>query len=185
MEPDKDGGSAQQAPASADPTPSLSNSVPKQTNSPPIATEMDNKASDHDSLVTVRLSEPPSLHLNTAVPTSVLPSRKTPDYFSSNAAAETVEEEDDEEEDDSDSEIFEPDTSAAKRGPNLQQELGQVGTGSSDEDEDDAHRRDSCSSSGSEKVDWEALQKKEDQESKTQHVRLQPPSPIPFRPLSL
>lgn len=164
---DRDG--AQQAPASADLTPLPNSGISKQTNAPPIATEMDNMASDHDSLVTVRLSEPPSLHLNTAVPQSAFPTRKSPDYFPSNAVAETVVEE----EDDSDSEIFEPDTSASKRGPNLQQELGQAGSGSSDEGQDDAYRRDSSSSAGSEKVNWEALQKKEDLESKTQHVRCQ------------
>ncbi|KAK4130225.1 hypothetical protein BT67DRAFT_437220 [Trichocladium antarcticum] len=165
MGPAGDGDGARQAPASADLTPLPNSGISKQTRAPPIVTEMDNMASDHDSLVTVRLSEPPSLHLNTAVPQSAFPTRKSPDYFPSNAVAETVVEE----EDDSDSEIFEPDTSASKRGPNLQQELGQAGSGSSDEGQDDAYRRDSSSSAGSEKVNWEALQKKEAQESKTQH----------------
>lgn len=167
MEPDRDGGRAEQGPASVDPEQRLSNGISERANSPPIPTEMASKPNEHDSLVTVRLSEPPSLHLDTAVPPSTVLTRKSPappDYGSSNAAAEAEEEDDDD--DDSDSEIFEPETSAAKRGPNLQQELGKAAAGSLDDDEA-TRRRESWSSSGSERVDWEELQKKEDAEFKT------------------
>jgi len=132
-----------------------------------MAADTDSKASDHDSLVTVRLSEPPSLHLNTAVPPSTILTRKSPvpDHARSDATVEMLDEEDDD--DDSESDIFEPET-AAKRKPNLLQELGQAGTASANEDGEGRKRRDSCSSSGSERVDWEELQKKEDLESKGQ-----------------
>ncbi|KAK4157349.1 rab-GTPase-TBC domain-containing protein [Chaetomidium leptoderma] len=162
MEADRDGGDTPQVPASADPVQPASDGALEQTNSPPIATETDIKTSDHDSLVTVRLSEPPSLHLNTAVPPSTILTRKSPvpDRAGSDAVAETVDEGDD---DDSESEIFEP---ASKSRPNLLQELGQAGTDSTNENGEGRKLRDSCSSSGSERVDWEELQKKEDLESK-------------------
>lgn len=147
MEPDREG-DVQGARAPNDGIPGRTNSLPKR---------------DRDSLVTVRLSEPPSLHINTAVSPSALPARKSsfPDYTygPSDAMAETLEEDDD-----SDSEVFEPDTSA-KRRPNLQDELA----GDADDDGDDDPR----SSSDSERVDWDRLQKTEDMELKAQNVRAQ------------
>ncbi len=173
MEPARDGGDTQEAPASVGPTQPPSHGAPGMGNSPPIAAEPDVKTSDHDSLVTVRLSEPPSLHLNTAVPPSTILTRKSPVPDRNDVTGETLEEEeddDDDEDDDSESEAFEPDTSASKRRPNLLQELGQAGTGTgaAGEGGQSRRRRDSSSSSGSERVDWEELQKKEDLESKGQ-----------------
>ncbi|KAL2129506.1 hypothetical protein VTI74DRAFT_7656 [Chaetomium olivicolor] len=169
MESNQNGGGTQQAVASADPAHSLNNGCAGRTNSPPIAAKSDTKSGDHDSLVTVRLSEPPSLHLNTAVPPGTVLARKSPmpDDARNDAVAEAVDEEED---DDSESEIFEPETSAAKRRPNLLQELGKAGREGSDEDREGRTRRDSCSSSGSEGVDWEELEKKEDLESKGQGI---------------
>jgi hypothetical protein len=172
MEPDRDGGGTQQARAPPDPTPSLNESAPAPANLPPATADTDSKASGHDSLVTVRLSEPPSLHLNTTVPPSTILARKSPipNHGTSNAMAETLDEEDDDDDDDDDSEseIFEPETKASKRRPNLLQELGQAGSESTDEEGGRTKRRDSCSSSGSERVDWEELQKKEELELKGQ-----------------
>lgn len=164
IEPGEEEG--QQAPGPADPAQSLGKGGAAQTNSPSATMEVENKASEHDSLVTVRLSEPPSLSLNTALPPSSIPPRSSPavpDCAPSDAMAETLEEEED---DDSESEIFEPETSASKRGPNLQQELGRLDTGRPDEDDDDVRGAESWSSAGSERVDWERLQQKEDLESK-------------------
>ena len=197
MEADRDGGDStqhQQA-SGADPaaqSPRRDGAGPP-TNSPPIAHRAAasiSKTSDHDSLVTVRLSEPPSLHLNTALPPSTISTRKSPlpPHLRSDSTAETLQEEADEEEeeeeeeegnnndhvdddddDDSESDIFEPEPSAAKRRPNLFQELGQASTAAAG-----AHgakpgrkRRGTSSSSDSEKVDWDELQKKEDIESKS------------------
>ncbi|KAL2196851.1 rab-GTPase-TBC domain-containing protein [Corynascus similis CBS 632.67] len=176
MEPDRDGGETRPTRASQDATSSPGEGVPGPVNSPPTAAEASSKASDHDSLVTVRLSEPPSLHLNTAVPPSTIPTRKSPlpVYDSNDALAETPEEEDD---DDSESEIFEPETSASRRRPNLLQELGQANSETTDEEGEENNRPSSSSSSGSERVDWEELQKKEEQELKRQtsnNVRLLP-----------
>ncbi|KAK4100273.1 hypothetical protein N658DRAFT_516768 [Parathielavia hyrcaniae] len=169
MEPDQDGGDTQhaRAPASADPASPVTHGTPRPTKSRPATVETDGKGSEHDSLVTVRLSEPPPLHLDTALPPSTIIERKSPvpDYAPSNAIAETIEEDED---DDSDSEIFEPETSASKRRPNLLQELGQAGAKHTDGSGDGNKRHDSSSSSGSEHVDWDTLQKKEDLESKGQ-----------------
>ncbi|KAJ4294860.1 hypothetical protein N0V88_005097 [Collariella sp. IMI 366227] len=165
MESGQTGGGTRQAAAAVDPTSPPRNGVTGRTNSPPIGAKSDIKLSDHDSLVTVRLSEPPSLHINTTVPSSPVLTRKSPmPNVQNNMVAEAVEDDDD---DDSESEIFEPETSAANRRPNLRQELGNAGTESSDEDRHARKRSDSCSSSGSERVDWEELEKKEDLESKS------------------
>jgi hypothetical protein len=167
MESDQDGGDIQHARApSADPA-SIARGAPRPTNSPPTTAEATSKGSEHDSLVTVRLSEPPLLHLNTALPPSTILTRKSPvpDHAPTDAMTETLEEDED---DDSESEIFEPETWASKRRPNLLQELGQAGSEHADEDGERRKRRDSSSSSGSENVDWDELQKKEDLASKGQ-----------------
>lgn len=169
MEPDRDGADAREGRATPEPVSSRREGAPGPTNSPPAATETDSKGSEHDSLVTVRLSEPPSLHLNTAVPPSTIPTRKTPlpGQEPNNPLAETLGNDDDDD-DDSESEIFEPDTSASRRRPNLLQELGRASPANTDEEGEGRKSRDSCSSSGSDRVDWEELQKKEELESKSQ-----------------
>lgn len=187
MAPDRHGGGTQQTPATADPTRALTDDASGRTDSPPIArAAVSSKVSEHDSLVTVRLSEPPTLHVNTTVPPSTIYARKSPLPElepTTDATAEAAEEggEDDDDED-SDSDIFEPET---KRRPNLLQELGQAGADSTDDDGGPRRRRDSSSSSGSERVDWEGLQKKEDLASKeqdSQNVRYN--SLIPYRVLT-
>jgi hypothetical protein len=174
MEPDRDGADAREGRATPEPVSSRRGNASGPTNSPPAATETD-KGSEHDSLVTVRLSEPPSLHVNTAVPPSTILTRKTPvpGQVPNNTMPETLPADDDDD-DDSDSEIFEPDTSASRRRPNLLQELGRASP-NTDEEGEGRKNRDSCSSSGSDRVDWEELQKKEELESKGQvsnNVRL-------------
>ncbi|KAK3307521.1 rab-GTPase-TBC domain-containing protein [Chaetomium strumarium] len=167
MEPDRDGGELLRGPASVDSTPSSSNGAPGRANSPPIVTETSSKPAEHDSLITVRLSEPPSLHLNTTVPPSTILARTSPMpgcCTPTTAMDATIE--DDEDDDSSGSEIFEPETSASKRRPNLLQELGQAGADSTDDDRDGGKSRDSGDSAGWERIDWEGLQEKEDQESK-------------------
>ncbi|KAK4462262.1 rab-GTPase-TBC domain-containing protein [Cladorrhinum samala] len=160
MEPDRKEQSKLQTPPLSTPT---SDEGPGRTNSLPMTIEMqDGSTRDHDSLVTVRLSEPPSLTVNTAVPPNMLPSR-----YNLNAGtpvktmAGTVQEEDghdiddDDDDDDSESEIFEPET-RAKKGPNLQDELSEAADNHNSDDSD------SRSSSGSDAVDWDKLQEKED-----------------------
>ncbi|KAK3906308.1 rab-GTPase-TBC domain-containing protein [Staphylotrichum tortipilum] len=186
MEADRDGGdTTQHQPALvADPATQLlrRDGAEPLTNSPPIApaaAASSSKTSDHDSLVTVRLSEPPSLHLNTALPPSTISTRKSPlpPHIRSDSTAETLQEEaeeeegnnnDDDDDDDSESDIFEPEPSAAKRRPNLFQELGQASTApGADAAKPGRKRRGTSSSTDSERVDWDKLQKKEELESKS------------------
>lgn len=154
MEPDRKEQIKLQTPPLSTPT---SDEGPGRTNSLPMTIEMqDNSARDHDSLVTVRLSEPPSLTVNTAVPPNMLPSRYNLNVSTPvKTMAGTVQEEDDDDDDDSESEIFEPET-RAKKGPNLQDELSEAADRNSSDDHD------SRSSSGSDAVDWDKLQEKED-----------------------
>lgn len=140
-------------------TPTTNETGHERTTSEPIPLEMQEKARDHDSLVTVRLSEPPSLTVNTAVPPSTIPPRYDAEYAPSKTMAETLNEEDDDD-DDSESEIFEPDT-RKKKGPSLQDELGEAEEGRSDD-----VANDSRSSSGSDAVDWDKLQATEDMEAR-------------------
>ncbi|KAK4647104.1 uncharacterized protein QC761_122560 [Podospora bellae-mahoneyi] len=140
-------------------TPTTNETGHERTTSEPIPLEMQEKARDHDSLVTVRLSEPPSLTVNTAVPPSTIPPRYEAEYAPSKTMAETLNEEDDDD-DDSESEIFEPDT-RKKKGPSLQDELGEAEDGRSDD-----VANDSRSSSGSDAVDWDKLQATEDMEAR-------------------
>ncbi|AEO60666.1 hypothetical protein MYCTH_2310128 [Thermothelomyces thermophilus ATCC 42464] len=165
MEPDRDGGETRPACALQDST-SPKESAPGPTNSPPTTSETSSETSTHDSLVTVRLSEPPSLHLVTGAPPSTIPAKTSPltNYESSDAQAETPGEDDD----DSESEIFEPENSASKRRPNLLQELGRANAESTDDGGGENNRPGSSSSVGSERVDWEELQKKEELELKEQ-----------------
>lgn len=138
-----------------------------RTGSSPITAEVKKRLMDHDSLVTVRLSEPPSLHINTTIPPNPLPSRKTVygiDYTPNDAMAESLKEE---EKSDADKEDKEPETPVTTTGLNLQEELGQLDT-DSQEDEEDTDKIEGRSSSDSDKVDWEGLQKTEDMESKDQ-----------------
>ncbi|KAK4449918.1 rab GTPase-activating protein 1-like protein [Podospora aff. communis PSN243] len=117
---------------------------------------------DHDSLVTVRLSEPPSLTINTAIPSNLLPSRKTVygiEYTPTEIMTESVEEEPS-----SDQEKG-PDTPALNQGASLQDELEHLSSEDEDEENGDLEGR---TSSESETVDWDQLQKTEDMESKDQ-----------------
>lgn len=135
-----------------------------RTGSSPVAVEVKKRAMDHDSLVTVRLSEPPSLHINTAIPPNPLPSRKTVygiDYTPNDAMAESLKEEENSDAD------KDPETPVTKTGLNLQEELGQLDS-DFQEDEEGAETVEGRSSLDSDKVDWEGLQKTEDMESKDQ-----------------
>ena len=144
--------------------------------SSPTGAEFDKKAVGHDSLVTVRLSEPPSLHVNTAIPPSPLPNRTslygledTPDDTPTDAMAEIDKEEQPKQVEDLES--MSP--IAADTSLNLQEELELMETDAQDDDGENSrlsppfsHSR--SSSVVSEVVDWDQLQKSEDKESKEQ-----------------
>ncbi|KAL2266987.1 hypothetical protein VTJ83DRAFT_4264 [Remersonia thermophila] len=147
----------------ARPTTSDNDATPRASASP-VATK---GASSHDSLVTVRLSGGPALQIDTEVPPSTMLARTSsiPEPIPNGSTTiETAEDNDgDDDEDDSESEIFEPET---RRRPNLLQELG---GGAGIRGSHGRKRGDSCSSSDSENIDWDALQEKEDLEAK-QHA---------------
>ena len=199
--------------ASADPMSEPSSAAPAPAPAPapeptpvPASESTETRHIDHDSLVTVRLSEPPVLHVNTSLPMSILPSRRSlygNEYTPTDAMAEIVHEE---EHDDESSEGFPTPTPASKLGKSLQDELGggeepeeeteeladekkeeigqaeeqekeERGAGTEDEstEEDKTEVGTPRNSSESEEVNWEQLQKSEDQESKVQdsdNVRL-------------
>lgn len=146
------------------PTPSDDGSVSEQPTSLTMTADVEKRAVDHDSLVTVRLSEPPSLSVNTSIPPNLLPSRKTLygiDYTPTDVMAESLEEEQ------SDTGV-EPETPASIGGTNLQEELEQSAPNDDGGDEDDPEIAEGRRSSDSEAVNWEQLQKTEDMESKDQ-----------------
>ena len=126
--------------ASVDPDPSISGNV-------------DEKAVEtHDSMVTVRLSEPPALTVNTNVgPNAAAPAKPQfgHEYKPSDAMAEAVQEEESGTEEDADADVD---------GTVAQQHEG-------DQSPDDV----ATPTSGSDdEVDWEELQKTENQQSKDQ-----------------
>lgn len=164
---------------SASPT---SHGSPALSHSSPVATDKEKRSFEHDSLVTVRLSEPPSLLINTAIPPNPLPSRKTVygiDYTPTGIIAEDLEEESDatvsESESESESET-QTQASGLGLGLSLQEELEEEPeetsiqqTGVMDlQDSNGRTSEDSENSEDSEPVDWDTLQKKEDLESKDQ-----------------
>lgn len=124
----------------------------------------------HDSMVTVRLSEPPSLSVNTDLPPNALPSRRSifgPECTPTSATAvatplkesESIAEEED---------CLSPKTSTEPQST-LADELGD--SISSPDDQSDSPRN-SISTADSdtedEEVNWEKLQETEDQEVKDQ-----------------
>lgn len=168
-------------PESASPT---SHGSPQLSNSSPVAADKEKQSFEHDSLVTVRLSEPPSLLINTAIPPNPLPSRKTVygiDYTPTGIIAEDLEEESDatvsESESESESETrTQTQASDVGLGLSLQEELNEDPEGTSIQetgvmdlrDSNGRSSEDSENSEDSEPVDWDTLQKKEDLESKDQ-----------------
>ncbi|KAH8884748.1 hypothetical protein GQ53DRAFT_879398 [Thozetella sp. PMI_491] len=123
------------------------------------------RAKDHDSLVTVRLSEPPSLHINTVIASNVVPSRRTmygTEYTPTDAMAEVVQEEDDD-----NSEAHRTPTPASEHGTSLQDELEKEQEREGEQEEEDETQLDELrQSTESEEVNWDQLQQTEDQESK-------------------
>ena len=108
----------------------------------------------HDSMVTVRLSEPPVLTVNTNVgPNSTAPAKPQPGhgYKPSDAMAEAVQEEETSHDGDGDGDV----TFARQH----------EGRTDGDQSPDDVA---TPVSESDDEVDWEELQKTEDQESKDQ-----------------
>ncbi|KAK3319307.1 rab-GTPase-TBC domain-containing protein [Apodospora peruviana] len=168
MELDQQGILIQHAQKPSESTSVSSDGASGRTNSSPVATDGRKRAMDHDSLVTVRLSEPRSLHVNTTVPSAALPSRKSI-YGPDDTPTEDAITESGEDDEDRGSEDSEAGTPASEQGKSLQQELEQMDDEEDEEgEEDDADNSPTRSSARSEDVNWDQLQKTEDQESKDQ-----------------
>ena len=127
----------------------------------------DRKFPGHDSMVTVRLSEPPSLSVNTDLPPNPLPSRRsifgpecTPTSAVATPARETesiIEEE----------ECASPKTLNPKAPSSLAEELRDSAS-SSDDQGQSSPDDDDMDESDTEEVNWEKLQKTEDEEVRDQ-----------------
>lgn len=195
MELDRAGTTKQHDPSSPPPAETSSESSPSPTtNASPIVSEAGKRAEDHDSLVTVRLSEPPALQVNTNVMPSVLPSRKSlygAEYTPSDAMAEAVQEEDEEGSPDGDDgerpQLTPLPTNLVGR--SLEDELHdndgdtvldeeeqpQQAYDTQGEAEEEAEPRGSSESD----VNWDGLQRTEDQESKGQDTE-NVSAPLPY-----
>ena len=169
---------SESASSKSEPSSPTSGGSPALSNSSPVAADKEKRSFEHDSLVTVRLSEPPSLLINTAIPPNPLPSRKTLygiDYAPTGTIAEDSEEEPDateseESESESDTQTLASDVGL---GLSLQEKLDEEPAETSIQetgvmDLQGSDGRTSEDSEDSEPVDWDTLQKKEDLESKEQ-----------------
>jgi hypothetical protein len=144
----------------------LDNGTAANATPSPVATEPQKRVIDHDSLVTVRLSEPPTLHVNTSIPPSSLPSRRTVygiEYTPSETMAESLQEEDGSDTD------MEAETPALERRPTLEDELRETNSDSEGEEDEGGRSSEERPSSESDRVNWEQLQETEDMEAKDQN----------------
>lgn len=177
MELDQVGAQEDQHEPSSLSTPTSTESSQSSTDISPVTDET-TRAADHDSLVTVRLSEPPTLQANTNVVPNALPPRKSlygHEYTPSDAMAEPVKEEV-EEEAESDEDDDDDLTPLPNIGRSLEDELedndneeyAALGRETAGEQaQEDTHATDSRPSLDSD-VDWHELQKTEDEESRGQ-----------------
>lgn len=155
----------------------------------PIVDEHSQRLVDHDSLVTVRLSEPPYLHVNTNIAPNILPSRKSlheNDYTRSDAMADAVNRDQDGDEslrkqEEPEVILRSPTTIVGDHSRTLQDELGEDDESPDDTesihsilDDADITQQDSNDTSvtshprTSEETNWDQLQEIENQESKHQ-----------------
>ncbi|RYP90588.1 hypothetical protein DL770_003255 [Monosporascus sp. CRB-9-2] len=121
----------------------------------------------HDSMVTVRLSEPPSLSVNTDLPPNALPSRKSifgPECTPTSAVSTPMKET----EPTSGTDVCLSPKTYIEAPSILADELQDSGGNSSDRDEPAQDSTSADGESDEEEVNWEQLQKTEDEEVKEQ-----------------
>ncbi|KAI1333078.1 rab-GTPase-TBC domain-containing protein [Xylariaceae sp. FL0255] len=159
---------------------------PREHNESPVAGSVDSQISDrdltksseqmdndarfpnHDSMVTVRLSEPPSLSVNTDLPTVALPSRKSifgPECTPTSAVTPHIKEEDEIEGEENKGEDVESDkpVDAPTNSDGARKSVAQyVDSETRRQSEDTA-----VDDSDTEEVDWDQLQKTEDEQVKS------------------
>ncbi|KAI1130514.1 rab-GTPase-TBC domain-containing protein [Nemania abortiva] len=141
---------------------SLPNVDSSSTTSTVTESPVDTKMPGHDSMVTVRLSEPPSLSVTTDLPPPSIPSRKSifgPEYTPTSATTLCENEEKAEErraEGEPETDIATPTTVHDE----LKNNIEPTNQGGGPQDEDTAEESDT------EEVDWERLQKTENEQVK-------------------
>ncbi|OIW31673.1 TBC-domain-containing protein [Coniochaeta ligniaria NRRL 30616] len=179
----------QPPPASATMDESPRESSRARSDTAPVVDEQSQRAVDHDSLVTVRLSEPPYLHVNTSIAPNASPSRKSfhaIGYIPRDAIADDVNEEQDgteswRKQEHNNVTIQSPTMIVSDHSRNLQDELGEDDESPDDTDsihstldDTDITQQDSNDTSvtshprSSEETNWDQLQEIENQESKDQ-----------------
>lgn len=169
----------------------MDESTRARSDSAPVVEEKAKRAVDHDSLVTVRLSEPSYLQISTHVSMNALPSRKSlyeDDYTPVGTKVELVKEEQDEEEGvegqmDGEAQAQLPVVVASDHTQSLQDELEEEdetlddtasmhstsdGTDMELEDVDEDTTPDMDHARSSEETNWDQLQKIEEEESRDQ-----------------
>jgi hypothetical protein len=138
-----------------------SDTDPPSTGPDPMASPVDTKAPGHDSMVTVRLSEPPSLSVNTDLPVAVMPSRRSifgPQCTPNSAIIS------DERNDQAGSEEVNAEQDANVETPTTA--VGEVENTDGSVDGKDGLQDEDAEESDTEEVDWERLQKTEDEQVK-------------------
>lgn len=153
-------------------SPLPSSSSPSGTNSSPIELESDKQRTmEHDSLVSVRLSG--SSRSSLQIDTNVFPPQNKVGGLEDSPSAsptddaetETIKEEKNDE--DRHDEVK---TLASTYSPSLREELESVQEGDEEAEDDNDDARSKGSSAESEDVNWDDLQKKEDEQVKEQDV---------------
>jgi hypothetical protein len=169
-------------------TAAMDESSRARSDSTPVADEKHPRVVDHDSLVTVRLSEPSYLYVNTNLGPNILPSRKSlygTSYTPSDVIAAGGKEEQDGvvslQQEHNESPAQTPTTIISDNARSLREELGEDEESAEDLDsihstldDTDITQQDSNDTSeishprSSEETNWDQLQEFEDQESKDQ-----------------
>ncbi|GAP93469.1 putative GTPase-activating protein GYP5 [Rosellinia necatrix] len=123
---------------------------------------VDNKAPGHDSMVTVRLSEPPPLSVNTDLPTATMPSRRSifgPEYTPTSAVTLCENEENEGEVEHNTETAMEIET------PTTAHDESKSSAGSLNQEERPQDES-ATEESDTEEVDWDRLQKTENEQVK-------------------
>lgn len=157
-------------PSPANTVPSCAEPSPNIEKSPPVE-NAERRMPEHDSMVTVRLSEPPSLSVNTDLPPNTLPFRRsiwghecTPTSATAPVAETIMEEE-------TMSEVEIEIKTPADPPKNMLQESNGITTVDEEEKEKEKEQTDDddpMDESDTEEVNWDQLQKTEDEQVKDQ-----------------
>ncbi|KAI5926735.1 rab-GTPase-TBC domain-containing protein [Camillea tinctor] len=150
----------QQNDSSSSPTAASPTSAKSSELKSPVESPVERTMPAHDSLVTVRLSEPPSLSVNTDLPPVLTPTRKSifgPQYTPTSATTPSIREEVDMEDEGEPKTAVEPTRSLQEELESIPEDDTPKSSRTSSDDDDSADESD-------EEVNWEQLQKTEDEQ---------------------